>query len=301
MRSFTIWNKSRVIKRVLSSAVFCLCFFAIGHFCHKQTKGFSLSKIRGNTTCIEGQVSEPMDEELKQACNQTFRYLARGSQSYVFVSEDGTLILKFFRNLNIRRLFWLQFPLLKQFNQERIAKNERKWHKFFHAYEIALQLYKEESGLIFFHPQKCSDCPTLTLIDPLGSPHRVNLSNYAFVIQKRAEKAFPYLLKCHENHEREKGKKALISIAHLIQQMKEKGLRDDDFCVKQNIGFLEGKAIHIDVGMLKQDPNQIWNPEKASRESKKLKEFIEQNTPEFLPYLQELEEKISHIIGDGRD
>ncbi len=60
---------------------------ALSDFCHKQTKGFAVSKI---TRPYPLDVNPPPEnrEEISSALDQPFHYLKKGNSAYVFVSED---------------------------------------------------------------------------------------------------------------------------------------------------------------------------------------------------------------------
>jgi len=281
------------MKRLL--LLLLLLIYPLARFCHYQTKGFRFSKLEHNTSCIPSQISGPMPLELKSACKQRFTYLGRGLQSFSFVTEDGTLVLKIFNNRYRRRLYWLQFPILRNLKKTQIAKYRKKWEKTFLSYQIATENLKEESGLLFFHPSCCRDCPTITLIDPLGSPHRISLSQYAFVLQKRAQGSFDFFLECAENQDLKRARRGIDSLIRLMKRKATLGIYDEDPLIRTNIGFLNGEAMQIDLGPFSKDL-RACDPEKRRQEMIRilsgLRSFMERKTPNLLPCLDEAIESL---------
>lgn len=267
--------KSSSLKRLLRITITAVCLYATARFCHHQTKGFSLSKIRNNTSCIEGQVSEPMPKELLSQCNQPFHFIGKGTQSYVFVSEDETLVLKLFKN----------------------CKEGQKAQDF-QSYQIAIHALSKETGLLFFHPKICQECPTVTITDPLGSPHQIDLSQYAFLLQKKADDPFSFLKECEEKKDVQRAKEALTSLSTLLKKTRDLGIWNRDVHKPKNIGFLEGKAIFVDVGSLRKIEEEAEDPEEIAWEMNSLRPFMEEQTPTLMPVLNEivhnLEQKPRH-------
>ncbi len=115
-----------------------LAFCALAPFCQKQTDGFAVGKV--STLLLDGRSSE------MSIPAQTFRYLGKGGQSYVFVSEDNRYILKLFRS---SRLNTLKFFL--PFRKTKIELLENDLRETLQSYLIAGTYLKEETGLVAIH------------------------------------------------------------------------------------------------------------------------------------------------------
>lgn len=275
------------MKRVLVVVLAAFACWGCARFCHHQTKGFCIGKLQHNTSCI----AHPHPEALELR-DQTFQYFGRGLQSFSFLSEDQTTVLKLFNNRYQRRLSWLQWipPIgpLKSMKEKKITYNQNKWALTFESYALAFHTLKEETGLLFFHPNACGQCPTVTLVDPLGIAHKVNLSNHAFVLQKKASLAYPYLESCV--NEPEQAREAIFSLVHLIKKKMDLGIADRDPLIRTNIGFLNGRAMQIDIGPLSLDPT-LKQADRQQQEIPKitlsLKHWLENHHPELLCYLNE--------------
>lgn len=233
-----------------------------------------------------------MPEELRKRCEQPFHFLGMGAQSIAFESEDGTLVLKFFKRLLPTRKVWLSFPLIRQLKREELAAREEGWRLRFRAHEIAETYLKEESGLLFFHPEKCNCCLITTLIDPLGSPHQLNLSDYGFILQKKAEGSVSFLLNCVKNGELEKANRALLSIAALLKKTKNLGIYNRDPRITTNIGILDGEAMLIDIGSLKKDELAAETTVKIWRAFGELIPLMEKEAPCLVPMVKEAMESM---------
>ena len=88
----------------------------------------------------------------------------------------------------------------------------------------------------------------LTIVDKLGIAHSIDLDNKAFVLQKKADLFYPYLEQLLKTGQTDRMKEALSSLVSLIGSRCEKGIFDEDAKLHRNVGFIENRAIFIDVG-----------------------------------------------------
>lgn len=267
--------------------IFCLLLlvWAAARFSHHQTKGFRLSKLQNNTTCFP-QKSPPLLEEYQKILRQKFRFFGRGLQSFSFVSEDGTIVLKLFNNRYQNRLFWLRFfP-----SSKKIFQTKRKWEKTFLSYQIAFDDLREETGLLYYHPAKSSDCPKITLIDPIGIEHKLDLNDHGFVLQKRAMLVYPYLSMCAKEEDFERASRAFHSLFTLLKEKMKRGISDRDPLIRTNFGFCGDEALQIDIGPLSYDES-LKSKERQREEIEKivlsLCHWLEENHPQLLPKFYE--------------
>ena len=80
-----------------------LSIFGVCRLAHHTTEGFRISKIQNNTFENEEfpaglSFSAVEEKRVKEILSQPFTYLARGKQSFVFVSEDQKTVLKLLNN-----------------------------------------------------------------------------------------------------------------------------------------------------------------------------------------------------------
>ncbi len=271
--------------------VLTLSIWAVARFCHHQTKGFRLSKLKHNTTCLAHQRSPSLTSDQRALLDQKFHYLGRGLQCFAFLSEDGQTVLKLFNNRYQNRLFWLQSTPLRHFFHHKIAYNQKKWALSFASYEVAFESLKEETGLLFFHPKPCTECPLVTLVDPLHISHKIDLAKTAFVLQKKATMAYPYLDTCSADQ----AQSAIQSLVTLMQKKMSLGINDRDPLIRTNFGFLEGRAVQVDIGPFSLDPtlkDSQSHKEEITKITLSLKHWLEKHHPEFLPHLYDAIENL---------
>lgn len=279
-------NRARILKLLL------LPILAIGaaRFTHHQTEGMRLAKFRGNESPLKEQLSPPLPKELRPYLEQEFHYLGRGLQSFSFVSDDETVVLKLFNNRYQNRLFWLRFCPHKAAREKRRAYNENKLALTFQSYQLAKERLRDECGLLYLHPKRSKESLTVTLIDKLGIRHQMALEKHAFALQKKATLVYPYLAKCAEAQEFELAKEALKKLVQFLQKKQICGLDDRDPLIRTNLGFLNGEPMQIDLG-----PFSLAGEEKSPAEQKEaiakitlsLRHWLEEHHKELLPSLDE--------------
>lgn len=266
--------------------------FFLPKFCRNQTDGFQVSNIHSHLAHDEKW--EVKCEALPEIFDQKFTYLASGGQAYAFVSEDGKYVVKFFKH-HLRRLpLWLKaLPLPENLAKRREAtkaKRQRKFLRDFTSYKLSYELLPKETGILYVHLNKTDTLKTKAqIIDKLQIEHSIDLDKVEFVIQKRADLVFPYFTKLIEEGEIEKSKKCIHSILELVKTRCAKGIYDEDPRLHRNFGFVDDRAIVIDVGRLRPDPSRK-DPQVVSQDLAKitasLQTFLEVASPELATYLK---------------
>lgn len=234
---------------LLRILLFSLLAVGTARFCHKQTEGFRITKIRGNLSPITCPPAKP-DEELaaQPILQRKFSYLGRGLQSFVFASEDGKYVLKVFNNRRQRKIAW--FGWLP--GQEKTAQ---KLSAMFRSCTIAHELMKTETGLVYMHLNKTDHLrQKITLIDKLNIAHELDADTLAFAIQKRAALVYPTLQRWIDRGETDQAKTALSGLLKLMVNKYKKGIADNDPLIRTNYGFINTQAVQIDIGPLSMDP-----------------------------------------------
>lgn len=200
--------------RILLIAIACI---ASERLCRLATDGFAIAKM---VPLCENKAN--FGTAPKEVLSQRFSYLGKGGQCYVFASEDGHYVLKFFR------------------------KN-RHLERMYKSLAIAGHSLPAETGLIYIHLAH-DELPPLQIVDKLQIAHTIDPNAYGFVLQRRAELVRPYLASLMEQGKIEEAKGALQALFHLAYEIRAKGIADGDANLAKNFGFLEGKPVEIDVG-----------------------------------------------------
>lgn len=281
-----------------------ISIIALARFCHHQTAGFQVVKIQHNLIDATPPLSSTEQElEFLNALScQKFVFLGRGLQSFAFVSEDNKYVLKVFNNRyqNKISLFSLltHFPWIGNWACARSAYYQKKLAQTFNSYQIAFSEMKDQTGLLYLHLFPTSDLRNpITLVDKLNISHSLDPNQTGFVIQKRAELVFPELKKYVNNHNLEGAKQALASLVDLFFWKWRHAIHDNDPLIRTNYGFIDGKAIQIDIGPLSKD-SLISDLKQQQAEiqhiTASLKFWLTENSPELIPFLdRELQEQLS--------
>jgi hypothetical protein len=296
----TLKNK---IKPFLYFVVALVGIISLSRFCHRQTEGFRISKIQSNfIPSLPKSHSEEEKEFLNALLRQKFVFLGRGLQSFVFASEDGQYVIKVFNNRyqqKITLFSWLShFPFLSHWAKERASYYQRKLTQTFNSYQIAMKEMKDQTGLIYTHLFPTLDLPSkLTLIDKINIAHTLNPNHLGFLVQKRATLVFPTLKEYIDNHDIDGAKSALASLLNLFFWKWDHAILDNDPLIRANYGFIDGKAVQIDVGPLSKAidiPNKKFYQTEIHRITASLKFWLTENDPELARFLdQELQQHLS--------
>lgn len=273
----------------------------VARFCHHATRGFSLTKIQGNL--LEGKTeAEPVSADIRAIFEQKFHYLGRGLQSFAFESEDQRYVLKLFNNRYQRKiaLFSLLAPLpfVHEWALEHRHYYTEKLRKTYGSYKIASDEMADKTGLIYLHLQATTDLPReLTLVDPLMIQHRIDPNQTGFLIQKKANLVYPTLKAYVEERDWEGAKQAIASLLEIFFWKARHAIADNDPLIRTNYGFIDGKAVQIDVGPL----SKLQTAQSTEQQHKEivrittsLKYWLNENASELTAFLdQELQQQLS--------
>ncbi len=209
-----------------------ILFLTIGFLSETITWGFSLSRYHLTTLPFTSHGAFP--DYLK---GQTWKLEAQGGQSYVFVSQDNTHVLKFFKDQ--------PRPYLKLSSYQ--AQKNKKLHRTLKGYTLIQEKCPSLSGIVYIHTQSSSPIPA-TLIDRLGSPHTIDLNSYLFVLQQKAD--------ILQSPQTPSEKEALSQeTTTLLQTLASHHLKDHDPRLHLNLGRIGNELIVIDPGKIAECEN----------------------------------------------
>lgn len=264
------------MKRILQGGMcfivgFILSYASLHFIAYQIVDHFSVRKIGAKLPFKQA-------DNLPTCIHQPFTYLGKGSQSYVFESLDGEYVLKFFRMNRYKT-----FPLPSKLETINLKK-EKKLKNLFTSCKIAHKHLKSETGLIYLHLEQSTNLQSEVLIyDALKRPHIINLDKVPFLIQRKAKPLYSHLKELIDNGDTNEVCHALRSLKKLLADRFEKGVADHDPVIEKNSGYLDGKALFIDIGQF------YLNPEIRQREAyhiegqkvvRKLKIWLQQQDPE---------------------
>lgn len=286
-----------------------LCVFAIygvGRLYYLFTDGFMESNIIYNVPQELLRDSKPLSEEnqkaLKAILAQEFFYLGKGCQSYVFSSQDGKYVLKFFKYQRFRPQAWLDrfafIPPVDRYRLSKIAKKKRKLDNAFSSWKLAYEELQAETGVVYVHLNKSADWQNkLVIYDKLGLRHEIDLNKVEFMVQKRARMLCPELLRMKENEEHQNAREHIDRLLTLLLSEYHRGYADNDHALMQNTGIYDSTPIHIDVGQFVKNPiasdPKVYNQELFSK-MWKFRKWLRENYSELADYT---DQRLKEIIG----
>ncbi len=177
---------------------------------------------------------------------------------------------------------------------------EQKQNTVFSAFKLAFEGLKEETGLLYVHLNPTTTlCRQLTLQDPEGNEHRLDLDPLSFVIQKKALLVSYTIDTLMEKGEVESAKEAIDRMLVLAMHFYEKGYRNRDPNLRNNFGFIGEEPILIDMGrmVLCEEMKELQNSSKELlRVAPRFRKYLAAKHPTLLPYF---DERIANIVEGG--
>jgi hypothetical protein len=270
------------MKWILKISLFLVCFYGTARFCKAQTGKFTVMRITSNLTPRpewETAALSPGEKvQIQQILNQPFSYLSKGVQSFVFASQDGQYVIKFFRHDHLDAPFWLTPP--------KKAKKQDRLHKEFLSYKLAFENLQEQTGLVYLHLNKSKDLhQTLDLVDKLGIHHPIPLDKYEFLVQKRASLLYTALNQMIEENKMPQAKETLSKLVQLLAHRAQKGISDKDPDLVTNFGVIGTDPVQIDVGRFSQRAPKI-DKDEIIRITDPLNKHLMTRCPELQQHLK---------------
>ena len=299
-------KKSR--RRLLILIFLVLIGFGLNRLYFFVTAGFNIKNIHSDFSFHPDWEVRALAEEEKpiivKALNQPYTYLAKGCQSYAFLSQDGQYVIKFFKYHNFRLHKWLQLfpplPAIVQYREEKFAKKQKNLDTFIKGWKVAFENLKEETGLLFVHLNKTTNLQqNLTILDKIGSSYQIPLDQMEFCVQKRATLLCQALLNHRDKGELVEAQQVISRLIHLIVSEYQRGIADTDYSLMQNTGVVDGRPIHIDVGQFV-ITERVKNPEVYHQElftkTFKFRNWLAMHYPELKVHL---ENELRQVIGSA--
>ena len=267
--------------------------FLAERLCHKATDGFAMVNVYAPDG--DNQRWHREGEIPGHLLNQTFTYFDSGSQSYVFLSEDGTAVLKLFKFQHMRTPPLLNFlPDVGALGKKR-EKKRAVLEKTFDSLCLAYDEMKEETGLITLHLAKTSNLKqSITIIDKIGKKHRLDLDQVEFLLQKKGILAYAAIDRWMAEGNQMAAENAVRSLLRLAESRCQKGIFDKDPDFSTNFGYIDTIPFQIDFGRLslsaKEKELEIYGPEMI-RITRAFESWIAENHPVLLDsFVEELNE-----------
>lgn len=275
------------------------------HFlAESQTHGFRFYHLISNLPHDSRFETPPLSpdelQSVNERLNQSFTFLGSGGWCYAFLGEDQKTVLKFFKHIHlypqyIMKRFSFQ-KLLMQAPQEE-ARMYYFQHFNFNSCSLLFQHAKEASGIQYMHLNKTDNIhPTITLYDPIGIAHQLDLNQTEFVLQEKAELLFPHLDTLVKHEGLDSAKLAIDRFLGCLLNFYKLGIRDDDHGLRNNFGFIGDQPVTIDLSSWVRDES-IKIPSHYKKEivikTRRLSRWLDKYHPELHEHL---EDKLCNII-----
>ena len=277
------------------------CFLLIGiavyglnRWNNRLTDGFSLDAITAPLTVDASyaiaSLSLKEQQNIDTILKQPFTYLAKGTQSFVFVSQDGQYVLKFFKQKHLRLPWYCSIlsrvPLIAGYFNRKIERRELKRNKIYSGCKLAYDQMQADTGVVYLHLTPSSHLPhPITLIDKRGMQQEADPNTLAFFIQKQGVPLYQALDRYRIHHDVEGAQQALSKLFDYLVDRSKRGILDRDPAYPQNLGFIGDRAGNLDVGNLTTDP-LIRNPVEYKRRIQEhlvdLRAWLLVNFPELM-------------------
>jgi len=249
----------RHLKRLLIGLVTLLIALSSARLYYYLTDDFRLGNITYHipfkAPWKSPVLSTQEHHQLAHILDQTFYYHRKGSQYYIFISEDQQYILKFFKFKHLRPHLLANFvpsvPPFRDFKQTNIENKKNKLLRVFDGFQLAYQENREGSGLVYL---QLIPVPTLhqkvKIIDKLGIKRVINLDDVPFLIQFNGETLHTRLTRQLNKHQLQAAQQSLIAILGMYMTEYRKGIYDADHGVMDNTGFIADQPFRLDVAKL---------------------------------------------------
>ena len=239
------------MKRIFKLLLIFALLIGINRFCHLATGTFSIHKIVHNRAEDPIWVPAMQNENVDALLREPFTYLGHGNESFAFLSADKTTVLKCFK-LQFLRPAYLK-ELLRTFPTEwkstMIEARKTRLARTFDSLKIAHDQLAEETALLYIHLRPTRHIKKeIVLIDKLGIRHTLSANQLKFVLQKRADPFYPTLKKWARENNQSQLHLALRSLIDLVTKRSLAHIHDRDATIGTNFGWINGKAIEIDIG-----------------------------------------------------
>ncbi|MGZ3732160.1 MAG: hypothetical protein ACXU9U_00245 [Parachlamydiaceae bacterium] len=273
--------------------------YGLGRLYYRLTDGFLESNIAYalpfDHRWTTPELTPEQKNEIEAILDQEFHYLGKGCQSYVFSSQDGKYVIKFFKYQRFKPRTWFNLftfiPAVESYRLNKIEQKKRKLDYVFTSWKLAYEELQPETGIVYVHLNKTGfwDKP-LVVYDKLGLKHELQLDSLEFMIQKKASMLCKELLRFKDNHDLTSAKQLIDRLLVLLLNEYQRGYADNDHALMQNTGVYEGKPIHIDVGQFVKNPiamdPKIYHQELFNK-MWKFRLWLREHYPELADYAQE--------------
>ncbi len=280
--------------------VISVCFFHSDSFSFDKIKPSRDFSFQATTSHSQKEI-----EALRSILSQPFTYLAERNDTYVFISEDQTQVIKFFKMKGMTPEYWLNyvpFPWLDKKRLRKIDERARVRQEFFGGLNIAFDHFRYQNALTFlhlFHTQYLK--MKVRVIDAQGKPHEIPLDRVPFLLQKKAELLPDHITRLLSEDKREEAIRSLCQILELVKSSCQKGFAHANENIEIAYGFVEGRSIYIRSTYLPLDSSMKTSQgtlKEVFTVSKTIESWLQRKHPDLVSDFQEEVQDILSCLED---
>ena len=261
----------KITLMIMVLAIVVGALYGLGRLYYVLTDGFTIANMSADFAYHpEWDITPLLPDEkrvLDNALSQPYTYLAKGCQAYVFQSQDGQYVIKFFKYQRFRLKPWEEvlpsWPFIESYRQEKRLHKQQKLERFLLSWVVAFNELKRETGLIYVHLNKSTDVKKkLSIIDKIGISHLIDLDEVQFCVQRKAEMLSDVLQRLKGEGRQAEADRLLSRVMGLLISGYARGYTDNDPALMQNTGVVDGRPIYVDIGQLVHD-EEVKDPDVA--------------------------------------
>jgi hypothetical protein len=277
----------RVLPRISLFLCFVCAILSLPAAMKRLTHSFHFERLfvelpRNETWSVSNQISL---EDVRQMLSQDFDYLSRGSQSFVFLSQDRSVVLKLF-------LFDSDEPLMNRLlralfekprNDAFFNRVQKKAIQTMEASKLAYEYLRNETAIVYLHLNPGLDnLPIVNLRGPAWKHRSVPIDSFRFVLQKRANSLNHSLLEAYIYQDSQRFFLLIDRLNALLDHRLARSIVNTDPTLFNNFGVICDQLVEIDFGNYIYFP-EFFDPNRAAKEKSRyyvhLLKWVEQYTP----------------------
>jgi len=240
-----------IFRKLFVLSLLIISIGLVGRIWYFCKDGFNVNRLHYSLPFDQKLQNENVDR-LSVLLNDSYHYLGRGRQCYVFASSDGRYVLKLPRfDRYCLPFFWQAMPSSFMSSYKKSLYDGRQERLVFtlESFRIAANLLQEETAVVYLHLHRTNSLPRQFVIyDRLNRPFAIDLNQTAFALQEKKAIMMPLCIKAFKDRNSKAAKKMLLSFLEIIDVRAQKGIFNRDPSFLKNFGWDGEKSVQIDIG-----------------------------------------------------
>jgi len=239
-----------VFRKIFVLSLLLIGAALLGRFWYLAKDGFSINRLRYSLPGTRNPENESLDH-INHLLKESYHYIGRGRQCYVFASSDGHYVLKLprFDRYNLP-FFWRAMPqsFMPEYRKSLFDGRQDRLVFTLESLRLAATDLQQQTAVIYLHLHRTQSLPrNFVIYDRLNRPLKIDLNQTAFALQEKKMIMMPLCINALRN-DREVAKKMLLAFLDIIDKRAQKGIFNRDPSFLKNFGWDGEKSIQIDIG-----------------------------------------------------